>query len=413
MSNGKSLSDGGRRRIGWIVFGCVALAALGFLIARPRPVPADLVTLAKGAMEVTLDEEGETRVRDRFVVSAPVAGRVLRIELEPGDPVVAGETVLATFQPQAPVLLDARSEAEAEARVRKAKASLGGARAEHERLKAELKYAERNLERQERLSTDQVVAADSLDLARLEEQRTREALDGAEFAIRAAKHELEMAEAGLQVSAPDNAPRRPPALTSPVDGVVLSRSRESESVVPAGETLIEVADPARMEIVADYLSTDAVKIEPGLPVKIDQWGGEGELNGRVRRVEPAGFTKISALGVEEQRVNVIIDLVDPRERWQALGHSFRVEVRVVIWQADDVLKVPTSALFRHDSPEGDNGWAVFLNDAGTARVRPVTLGRRNRLFAEVLSGLSAGQEVVAHASDSIADGVAIESRAGL
>ena len=396
------------RNIGWVA----ALALAGFLIwtmARPAKVPADVVTVSRGALQVTLDEEGETRVRDRYVVSAPVSGRVLRIELEPGDSVVAGETVLATFQPVAPVLLDARSQAQAEARVCAAEAGLGGAKAEQARLQAELDYAERQLERQERLSADQVVAADRLDLAKLDAARTRDALDAAEFAVRAAGHELEMARAGLlQATGRDDG--RPLALTSPVDGVVLSRSRESESVVPGGEPLLEVADPSRLEIVADFLSTDAVKIQPGQHVLIDQWGGDHTLAGTVRRVEPSGFTKISALGVEEQRVNVIIDLTDPRESWQSLGDGFRVEVRVVIWQNDDVLKVPNSALFRPQSDADNPSWAVFRVDAGRAVTTPVEIGRRNRLYAEVLSGLSGGESVIVHASESVADGVLIEPR---
>lgn len=398
------------RYIGWVAALLLAVALI-WAISRPQPVPADVVSVARGAMQVTLDEEGETRVRDRYVVSAPVSGRVLRIELEPGDPVVAGETVLATFQPVAPVLLDARSQAEAEARVRAAEAGLGQAKAEQARLGAELDYAERQLERQERLSQDQVVAAERLDLAKLDADRTRDAVEAAEFAVRAAGHELEMARAGLlQATGKTRDGGRPLALTSPVDGVVLSRSRESEAVVPGGEPLLEVADPGRLEIVSDFLSTDAVKIQPGQKVLIDQWGGEHALNGTVRRVEPSGFTKISALGVEEQRVNVIIDLTDPRERWPSLGDGFRVEVRVVIWQADDVLKVPNSALFRPQSDDPDPGWAVFRLEAARAVATPVEIGRRNRLYAEVLGGLEAGQAVIVHASESVEDGALIEPR---
>ena len=396
-------------RLAW-VGALLFVAALIWVMSRPQAVPADVVTVSRGAMEVSLDEEGETRVRDRYVVSAPVAGRVLRIELEPGDPVVAGETVLATFQPVAPVLLDARSQAEAEARVRAAEAGLGQAKADLTRVESELAYARRHLERQERLSEDQVVAAEILDLARLDAARTEEGLEAADFAVRAARHELEMAKAGLLQATGDGGAGKPLVLNSPVDGVVLSRIRESESVVAGGEPLLEVADPARMEIVADFLSTDAVKIQQGQPVRIEQWGGEETLTGEVRRVEPSGFTKISALGVEEQRVNVIIDLTDSRDRWTSLGDGFRVEVRVVIWQQDDVLKVPNSALFRPQSDEVEPGWAVFQVSQGAVAVTPVEIGRRNRIYAEVLGGLASGDEVIVHASESIAEGTLIERR---
>ena len=393
----------------------LVFAGLIFVISRPKSVAVDLVAIEQGPMEVTLDEEGETRVRDRFVVSAPVAGRILRIELEPGDPVIAGETVLATFQPVEPGLLDARTEAEARARARAAKASLGRAEADRKRVEAELAFAQRDLERQERLSEDQVVAADRLDKARLEAERSTDALSAAKFAVRAARFELEMAEASL-LHASGGAPGgKPMSLTSPVDGVVLSRIRESEAVVPSGEPLLEVADPDRMEIVSDFLSTDAVKIRPGQPVLIEQWGGDHPLNGEVRRVEPSGFTKISALGVEEQRVNVIIDLVDPREVWQNLGDGFRIEARVVIWQDQEVIQVHTSALFRRQlgatGPQAGNGdWAVFRWQDGVARVTPVELGRRNRLRAEVISGLEVGDQVIAHPSEHVSDGVKVSPR---
>ena len=404
------------RMLGAVVLVAVLLGLI-FVISRPKSIPADLTTVERGAMEVTLDEEGETRVRDRFVVSAPVAGRILRIELEPGDPVVAGETVLATFQPVDPGLLDARTEAEARARARAAKASLGRAEADRKRAQAEMEFALRDLERQERLSQDQVVAADRLDKARLEADRTSDALNAAKFAVRAARFELEMAEASLMHASGGASEGQPLSLTSPVDGVVLNRSRESEAVVPSGEPLLEVADPSRMEIVSDFLSTDAVKIKPGQPVLIEQWGGDQPLNGEVRRVEPSGFTKISALGVEEQRVNVIIDLVDPRDVWQALGDGFRIEARVVIWRGEDVVQVPTSTLFRHQAAATESGtqaknggWAVFRLEEGIARVVPVEIGQRNRLSAEVVSGLAVGDQVIAHPSDDVSDGVGIAPR---
>ena len=233
-----------------------------------------------------------------------------------------------------------------------------------------------------------------------------EALRAAEFAVHNARYELEVAHARRQQGGSRAASSEPLELTSPIDGVVLRRVRESESVVPAGEDLLEVADPAKLEIVSDFLSTDAVKIEPGDPVLIEQWGGDHAIHGKVRRVEPSGFTKVSALGVEEQRVNVVIDFEDPRQAWESLGDGFRVEVRVVIWEREDVLKVATSALFR-----GQEGWAVFAVDADDrVRVTPVEIGRRNGLEAEVLSGLGEGDRVVVHPSDDVTEGALTEQR---
>lgn len=396
-----------RRRNALLILGGLALAAMLVWAFQPKPVPADFAMAEIGPLEVTLDEEGETRVRERYVVSAPLAGRVLRIELEPGDPVVGGETVLATFQPSAPILLDARSRAEAEGKKRAAEAGLGQARAELERARAELAYAESELKRVGRLAADEIVSTEKLDSAELQVNTRRRAVEAAEFRVDTSRHELEVAKAALMHTAggSESVDREPMTLTSPIDGVVLSRLRESESVVAAGEPLLEVADPSRLEIVSDFLSTDAVRIAPGSPVYIEQWGGDTRLEATVRRVEPSGFTKISALGVEEQRVNVIIDFADPREAWEALGDGYRVEVQVVIWRGDEVTKVPTSALFRHET-----GWAVFTVEDDTAHLVPVEIGHRNSLEAEVLSGIEVGTMLLVHPSDEVTDGIAVEER---
>lgn len=402
----------GKQRPRWRLALMLAVPLLLVLamLFKPTAVPSDFATVSRGALEVTLDEEGETRVRDRYSVSAPLAGRVLRIELEPGDPVVAGETVLATFQPTAPGLLDARTQAEAEAQVRSSEAALGQAKAELDRIKAELRFSESELGRAQRLAEEEIVSQEQLEAAELDNETRREAVAAAEFALRTARFELERAQARLLYGQPgstsiESAATAPIEITSPVDGVVLRRLRESESVVPVGEPLIEVADPARLEIVSDYLSTDAVKIDAGDPVRIEQWGGDRVLFGTVRRVEPSGFTKFSALGVEEQRVNVVIDFEDPQEAWNALGDGFRVEVRVVVYHNDDALLVPTSALFRH----GD-GWAAYTVEGGMAKLSPVELGRRNGLEAEVAEGLSEGTTVLVHPGDSVVDGVRVEER---
>lgn len=392
-----------------IVWGLGALALVAVVWAlRPRPVQADFAVVERGPLRVTIDEEGETRVRDRFVVSAPLAGRVLRIELEPGDPVVANETVLATFQPADPTLLDARSRAEADARVRAAEARLGRARVDRERAAVEVEFARSELSRQRALAANALISREQLESVELQARTGEEAFRSAEFAVRSAEFELEVAQASLlQVRGnPSNTASRSETiiLRAPIDGVVLRRLRESEAIVPAGEPLLEVADPGELEIVSDLLSTDAVKIQPGQTVLIEQWGGTEALGGRVRLVEPSGFTKISALGVEEQRVNVIIDFEDVREAWEALGDGYRVEVRVVIWEGD-VIKIPTSSLFR-----AGEDWAVYTVRDGTAMLRVVEIGQRNSLEAEVLSGIERGEPVIVHPSDALGDGVAVVAR---
>ncbi len=388
----------------WGAAGMV-LAAVVFAF-RPSAIPADFAHVERGALLVTLDEEGETRVRDRYMVSAPLAGRVLRIDLEPGDPVAAAETVLATFQPADPSMLDARARAEAEARVRAASAAVERTRANREAAAAARDFAESELERHQQLAASGLVAQELLEAAEAEARTHREALRAAEFAVATTEHELEVARAGLYEAGGAQGSSGAIVLRSPIDGVVLRRLRESEAVVRSGDPLLEIADPSRLEIVSDMLSADAVKIHAGDPVRIEQWGGDSDLRGRVRRVEPFGFTKISALGVEEQRVNVVVDFEEPREVWQSLGDGYRVEVRVVIWEGDDVLKIPTSALFR----EG-NAWAVYLVQGETAARRIVEIGQRTGLEAEVISGLDEGDRIVVHPSDDVQDGVSVAERA--
>lgn len=387
----------------WLIV-LALIVVVGFAL-RTQPTPVDLVTVARDALVVSIDEEGETRVRDRFLVSAPLAGRVLRIEHEPGDDVVANETTLATFRPQAPELLDARSRAEADARVKTAEATLAKARVEHTRSTAERDFAATDLERYVELDAVELVSKDQVDAAQRDARTTAEAVRAAEFAVSAAESELDAARAALFQADATQAGGTTISLRSPIDGVVLRRLRESEAIVPAGEPLLEVADPTNLEIVSDLLSTDAVKISAGDRVRIEQWGGERDLAGRVRLVEPYGFMKVSALGVEEQRVNVIIDFEDVQEAWQALGDGYRVEVAVVIWESDDVLQVPTSSLFR----QGE-AWAVYAVEGGVATVREVEVGQRTGLAAEILSGLSENEQVIAYPSDQVSDGTQVVAR---
>ncbi len=387
-------------RIGVIV---IVVAGVGYWAFRPAPVPADFGAVERGRLEVTVDEEGRTRVRDRYVVSAPVPGRMRRIELEPGDPVVAGKTVLAQFQPTDPALLDARTRAELEARVRAAETAVGGARADRERVESDLAFARSELKRFKALVEERVLAARELEAAERQVESLERARQSADFAARTAQHQLEVARAGLLQTRGGRA--APIPLYSPVNGVVLRRLQESEAVVPTGQPLIEVGNLDDVEIVSDLLSSAAVKVKPGQPVLIEQWGGEGALRGRVRRIEPSGFTKISALGVEEQRVNVIVDFDEPRERWRSIGDGYRVELRIIVWQKDEVLKVPTSSLFRHEGK-----WAVYRVEADRAVRQLVEVGQRNGLEAEVLTGLTQGQRIIVYPSDTIADGIEVRAR---
>jgi len=393
-----------RARLVRIVVVVVVFGGLLVWAFRPQPVAADFAAVARGPLEVTVDDEGRTRVRDRYVVSAPLPGRMQRIDLEPGDPVMAGKTVVARFSPADPALLDVRSRSELEGRVRAAESALGSARAERERVRSEVAFAESELTRARQLVEERVIARRELEATERQAEALRRALQSADFNVRTAEHQLEIARASL-LQARDGRSGAAMPLYSPVDGVVLRRLQESEAVVPTGTPLLEIGDLSNLEIVADMLSSAAVAVRPGQLVHIEQWGGDRALRGRVRRVEPSGFTKISALGVEEQRVNVIIDFDDDRQAWKSIGDGYRVEVRVVIWRADDVLKVPTSSLFRHEGH-----WAVFKVEEDRAVRQLVDIGERTGLEAQVLEGLTAGERIVVYPSEAIADGVQVTPR---
>jgi HlyD family secretion protein len=328
---------------------------------------------------------------------------VLRIELDPGDHVKRGQ-VVARVRAEAPPLLDARTRAEAAATVESARAALGRARAEEQRAKASLDQTRRDLARLRPLAESRVIANQELETHEADVDVAQETATAAAFAVRAATSELQRAEARLAPSRPE-ASGRVVSVTAPVEGVVLKRLRESETVVPAGDPLLEVGDLVSLEIVADLLSTDAVRARAGARAIVEQWGGK-PLEARVRRIEPAGFMKISALGVEEQRVNVVLDFVEPSPPARAaLGDGYRVEVRVVIWESPSVLKVPTSALFRHGEK-----WAVYRVDGGRARRTLVELGHQTAQYAEVRSGLAEGVGVILHPGDTLVDGARVRER---
>lgn len=378
-----------RKRIALAV-AAVLVAAGAYALLRPAPLRVETARVARGRLQVTVDEEGETRVRDRYVVAAPVAGRVARIELREGDPVLVGEVVGRLFA--AP--LDARAREQAAGRVAQAEDAERAADAGVLQAQAAAEQARRGARRAQQLAAKNLIAPEERERAELEEATRAQELESAQFRAQAAAHDVEVARAALLAGAGTVLP-----LHSPVRGRVLRIPERSERVVPAGTPLLELGDPAKLEIVADLLSSDAVRVKPGDAILIEGWGGGTTLQGRLRRIEPSGFTKVSALGVEEQRVNVIGDFVDPPG---AIGDRFRVEVRIVVWEGRDVLQVPTSALFRH----GD-AWSVFVIEDGRARQRDVRVGHRSTFAAEVAEGLREGDAVIRNPSDRIADGVRV------
>ncbi len=367
---------------------------------RPRPIGVDVEPIVRAPLQITVEEEGRTRVKDRYVVTAPVDGYARRIELDVGDPVTPGQ-LLVELEPVRSRVLDPRSRAEAQARVAAARSSLARAEAEARRAQAEADQAMIEFRRQKELRERELVAQSLLDQAASAMRATQAAVKAAESAVDVSRYELDAALTALNYSAavPDDSPKETVLVSAPVAGRVLKKIHESEGLVTGGEPLMEIGDPSLLEVEVDVLSKDAVRISPGGRVLLERWGGEDILEGRVRTVEPTGFTKISALGVEEQRVLVIVDIVSPQGAWSRLGDGYRVEAAFVVWEQDDVLQVPASALFRR----GD-GWAVFALEDGRAALREVRTGRGNGLQTQLLEGLSEGSEVIVHPDESIADG---------
>jgi HlyD family secretion protein len=379
----------------------LAALAWGFW---PRPVLVEVAAVSRGPLQVTVEEEGRTRVKDRFVVSAPVAGYLQRIELDVGDVLAQGQTV-AVLEPLPSEVLDPRSRARAEAQIAAAQATLEAAVKKLDAARAEAKFAHDEYARKQKLRAKETISETLLEEAETRARQTTAEQQSAVFAIEVARFNLEAARTALRYSLADNTATRPVTvdLRAPVASRVLSVDHKSEGVVSAGEDLIEIGDPAQLEVAVDVLSQDAVQIRPTTPVQFYRWGGDAPLEGVVRTVEPAGFTKISALGVEEQRVWVIADLVSPRAAWRFLGDGYRVEATFILWQNPDVLQAPASALFHHDG-----AWAVFVVEDGRARRRRVEVGHRNGLVAEIITGLRAGDRVITHPDDRIENGVRVQ-----
>lgn len=394
-----------RAKIGILATAALVAAGLayGFM---PRAQLVDIAEVKRAPLEVMVEEEGKTRVMDRYRVTAPVAGYVRRSELKAGDAVAAGQ-VLAVIEPTRPVALDLRTRAQAQAQVRAAQAALAVAEQNARAAAAAAQLAQQERARAESLRESNFLSAQALDAARSAETRAGAVQQAATHAFRVARFELEMARAA--VASTDRLQNGGAAdvlqVRAPVAARVLKLIQESEGAVAAGQPLLEIGNPDSLEIEVEVLSTHAVKITPGAKVILDRWGGDQAVEGRVRAVEPSGFTKISALGVEEQRVRVIVDFAAPRETWEPLGDGYRVEARFVLWEADDVLQLPTSALFR----QGE-GWAVFAVEGGRARLTPVETGHRAGLATQVLSGLDAGVRVVSHPDDKIGDGTRVKPR---
>lgn len=393
-----------RRNIGVLLLAVLVAGGLGYGFW-PKPVPMDMAEVSRGPLVVSLQEEGRTRVRDRYVISAPIAGYLRRITLEVGDPVTGGQ-VVATLEPLRSTSLDPRSRAEAQARVTAAEAAVKAAEEEVRAAGVDAELARREYDRRKRLCQVECISEEEVERAGAEARRSAARLRSAEFNVEVASSELEAARTALRYAgaAPEGQDEQV-VIRAPVDGRVLKRYLESEGVVQPGQALLEVGDPAAIEVEVDVLSADAVGIAPGTRVLLERWGGPEALEARVRRVEPVGFTKVSALGVEEQRVLVIADITSPRELWLRLGDGYRVEARFILWEAEDVLQVPASALFREAG-----AWAVFTVEEGRARRRGVEVGERNGLSAEIKSGLKAGETVIAHPDNQTHDGLRVRSR---
>ncbi len=386
-----------------VILVVVAATIYGFL---PKAVEVDLVAVSRGSLQVTIEEEGRTRLKERFVVSAPTAGYMRRIDAKVGDPVRKGQTVVS-LEPLRSQPLDPRSRAEAETTVFAAQAGLNAAIEKERAAAADADYMEKRLERIENLYSKRYVAKDQRDQTESEAKKARAVQFSAKAAVDVSRSELERAKTVLKNFPPGGIAEKAHTVyvSSPVSGAVIKIYRESEGAVHVGEPLLEIGNSKNLEVRVELLSSDAVRIKKGGAVLFKRWGGEGTLTGTVRIVEPAGFTKVSSLGAEEQRVLVIADITSPPETWRLLGDGYRLEAHFVVWEGKDVLQVPASGLFR----SGEE-WAVFVEDNGKARQRTLEVGHRNGLTAEIISGLQEKERVVAHPDDSIKNGTSIRPR---
>ena len=386
------------RRVLILIIALGVIAGMA-LIMRPAPVNVESAAAFIGPMRVFVEEEGKTRIRERYVISSPLIGRLRRITLDPGDPVAALETPVAVIEPTSPDLLDPRAVAEAEARVRAAEAAVRRADTLNQRARVEYNFAEAELGRVGEAASRFATSVRELDEAKTSERAAFESLKAASYDQEIAHFELELARSALLFArgeTPQEEAARMP-LVSPIDGVVLRVFRESVAVVTAGEPLLEIGDPQDLEIVIDVLSTDGVRIEPGQRIIIDHWGGSAPLEARVRLVEPSAFTFISALGIEEQRVNVIADFVSPPTDRASLGDQYYLEAKIITWNQDNILQVPSGAVLKTT----DNSWAVYVIENNRAQLRHIEVGQRNGSHTQIMTGIETGEHVVLHPNDKL------------
>jgi HlyD family secretion protein len=391
----------------WSVIAALLICTL-LLLFWPKSVITDLAQVSKGTLQISISDEGKTRVHDIYVLSAPVTGHLRRIEAEVGDPVLISSTIVAQIEPIDPAFLDPRSEAQAKADIQTAKSALNLSQAEVNQAQAELDFALTEFDRMAELRINNSVSERELDNAERAYKTRRAALATAQAALQMRSYELERTKALLLSPSStqlEHGNCECMNITAPVSGRILKVLNKSEGVVTAGAPLLEIGDPKDLEIVVELLSFDAVKVEPGQRVVIRNWGGAESLSGRVKHVEPIGFKKVSALGIEEQRVNVIIDLASEFSEWSRLGHGYQVDVDIVIWKKKELLTVPVTALFR-DQQE----WAIFLANNNTVEKRIIKIGRKNAFRAEVISGMQEDDWFILYPNEQIKDGVKVVSR---
>jgi HlyD family secretion protein len=368
----------------WIPYtGAILLTALVTAGLWPKPTPVETGTATRGPLRSTVDEEGKTRIQQRYVVSAPVTGFLQRVPFKPGAPVEANHTILATLQPTPSTSLDPRSRAISEANLNLAQANLEKARAAHD-------YAQRELKRISQLVSQNTLPEQELDAATWRERDASQSVQAALASVQQAQAEL------ANYNTPPITNTQPTLITAPVSGTILRVFEESSRIVPAGTPILEIGDPSNLEAVIECLSRDAATMTPGMTVDLERWGGGSPLQGQLRHVEPAAFTKISALGVEEQRVNVIVDILTPPQDRPGVGDNFRVEARIVTWESNDILKIPAGALFRRGQQ-----WSVFTIKNGRATLRPVETGHSNGKETEITSGLSPGDTVILYPGERV------------
>ena len=386
-----------------LVSAIVALgaAAAGWMLLRPSPILVDTAPVTRGAFVRSILSEGKTRVRDRYVVSSPISGLLGRIALKVGDRVEMN-SILAVVSPSAVPLDDPRARRQLEERLGVAEAARDRVKAAAARARAKLDQARADLERTSALASKGVATATRREQDELAVKLAEREAEVAEFDVHLSEHEEALARAAMQTNSGDGSTQAI-EIRSPISGVVLKVSQESEGPVSVGSTILEIGDPARLEVIADVLTTDAVQMKVGAPARIERWGGPVDLDATVTRIEPAGFTKVSALGIDEQRVLVVLAITAPLEEWSALGDAFRVEARIEVARVIDALTIPVGALFR------GGGWNVFIVVDGQAKRREVAVTQRSETRALIADGLSEGQHVVIFPPPTLRDGSAVAS----